>query len=44
MGEGGRLFADGIEQDSKEFLGPQKVTIAVAVERLELVIPGAEYA
>jgi NAD kinase len=41
MGEGGTLFADGIEQDSMEFLGPQKVTIAVAKERLELVIPQA---
>ncbi len=39
MGEGGTLFADGIEQDSMEFLGPQKVTISVANERLELVIP-----
>lgn len=39
MGEGGTLFADGIEQDSMEFLGPQKVTISVADERLELVIP-----
>ncbi len=39
MGEGGTLFADGIEQDQMDFLGPQQVTISVAGERLELVIP-----
>lgn len=39
MGEGGTLFADGIEQDQMEFLGPQRVTVSVAMERLELVVP-----
>lgn len=40
MGEGGTIFADGIEQDPVEFLGPQTVRISVAKERLELVVPG----
>ncbi len=46
MGEGGTIFADGIEQDPVEFLGPQKVRISVASERLELVVPkeGAQVA
>jgi hypothetical protein len=37
MGEGGTIFADGIESDLMEFPGPQKVTVSVAKERLNLV-------
>lgn len=39
MGEGGTIFADGIEHDPIEFLGPQQVEIGLAAERLELVVP-----
>lgn len=39
MGEGGTLFADGIEQDPIEFLGPQYIDISVAKERLQLLVP-----
>lgn len=39
MGEGGTIFADGIELDPVEFLGPQQVKISLAAERLELIVP-----
>ena len=38
MGEGGTVFADGIEADPMEFPGPTKVVVSVAKERLELVV------
>jgi NAD kinase len=39
MGEGGVIFADGIESDRIEFLSGQRVTIRVATETLNLVVP-----
>lgn len=39
MGEGGTLFADGIESDRVEFADGQSVTIGVADETLRLVVP-----
>lgn len=41
MGEGGTLFADGIESDRVEFADGQTVTIGIAEERLRLVVPVA---
>lgn len=40
MGEGGLLFADGIESDWIELVAGQRVTIGLAAERLRLVVPG----
>lgn len=40
MGEGGVIFADGIEVDWVEFTAGQVVTVGVAAERLRLVVPG----
>lgn len=42
MGEGGVVFADGIEADRLEFLSGQTVSVAVARDRLNLVIPADE--
>jgi hypothetical protein len=39
MGEGGVIFADGIESDRIEFLSGQVVTIRVAANTLNLIIP-----
>jgi NAD kinase len=39
MGEGGTLFADGIESDRIEFADGQTVRIRVAERRLRLVVP-----
>jgi len=39
MGEGGTLFADGIESDRVEFADGQSVRIGIAEERLRLVVP-----
>lgn len=39
MGEGGTLFADGVESDRVEFLDGQTVRIRVAERRLQLVVP-----
>ena len=38
MGEGGVIFADGIETDCIEFVSGQSVQIGVAAERLNLVV------
>lgn len=38
MGEGGVIFADGIESDCMEFLKGHKVSISVAEETLNLVV------
>ena len=42
MGEGGTLFADGIESDRVEFSSGQSVTIRVAPRTLRLVVPKGE--
>ncbi len=39
MGEGGTLFADGIESDRVEFSDGQTVRIGIAERRLRLVVP-----
>jgi hypothetical protein len=39
MSEGGVIFADGIESDRVEFITGQRVTIAIAALRLNLVRP-----
>lgn len=39
MGEGGVIFADGIETDRVEFLSGQRVAIRVDAEPLRLVVP-----
>ena len=39
MGEGGTLFADGIESDRVEFASGQSVRIRVAERQLRLVVP-----
>ncbi len=39
MGEGGVIFADGIEADHIEFLDGQRVQIGVARQTLNLVVP-----
>jgi hypothetical protein len=44
MGEGGVIFADGIESDRIEFLSGQVVTIRVAANTLNLVIPNRQAA
>jgi len=44
MGEGGTLFADGIESDSVEFSSGQSVRISVAPRQLRLVVPQEETA
>jgi hypothetical protein len=41
MGEGGVIFADGIESDYIEFLEGHRVTIGMAKQNLNLVIPNA---
>jgi len=41
MGSGGVVFADGIEGDNVEFLDGHTVTVSVARDRLNLVIPAA---
>lgn len=38
MGDGGIIFADGIENDSIEFASGQSVEISVAAQRLNLVV------
>jgi NAD kinase len=38
MGEGGVIFADGIESDNLEFLEGQSVTVGIAEHRLNLVV------
>jgi len=40
MGEGGTVFADGIEADRLDFLEGQSVKVSVAQHRLKLVMPG----
>ncbi len=40
MGEGGVIFADGIEGDCIEFVSGQSVQISIAAQRLNLVVPG----
>ena len=42
MGHGGVIFADGIEQDYIEFLSGQVVSIAIAQDALNLVVPVGE--
>jgi NAD kinase len=42
MGQGGVIFADGIEQDYVEFLSGQEVSITVARETLNLLVPVEE--
>jgi NAD kinase len=39
MGSGGVIFADGIEQDYLEFLSGQVVSISIAQDTLNLVVP-----
>lgn len=39
MGEGGVIFADGIENDAIEFVAGQRVRVTVASHRLRLVVP-----
>ena len=39
MGEGGTMFADGIESDRVEFADGQTIRLAVADRRLRLVVP-----
>jgi hypothetical protein len=39
MGQGGVIFADGIEQDYVEFLSGQVVSITIAQDTLNLVVP-----
>jgi hypothetical protein len=39
MGSGGVIFADGIEQDYLEFLSGQVVSISIAEDTLNLVVP-----
>jgi len=39
MGEGGVVFADGIESDRIEFVSGQHVTIRVAADTLNLIVP-----
>ncbi len=38
MGEGGVIFADGIESDCVEFVSGQSVQISIAAQRLNLVV------
>lgn len=40
MGDGGTVFADGIEADPMDFAGPRQVTLSLAAERLALVVAG----
>jgi NAD kinase len=40
LGEGGVVFADGIEADRLEFLEGETVTLSIAPNRLNLVMPG----
>jgi hypothetical protein len=42
MGSGGVIFADGIEQDYLEFLSGQVVSITIAQDTLNLVVPTEE--
>jgi len=42
MGQGGVVFADGIESDHLTFLTGQTVTVGVAPKALHLVVPGRE--
>ena len=42
MGSGGVIFADGIEQDYLEFLSGQVVSISIAEDTLNLLIPVEE--
>ena len=42
MGHGGVIFADGIEQDYLEFLSGQVVSISIAEDTLNLLIPVEE--
>ncbi|MBN1814867.1 MAG: hypothetical protein JXA14_23710 [Anaerolineae bacterium] len=42
MGHGGVIFADGIEQDYLEFLSGQVVSIAIAQDTLNLMVPVEE--
>ena len=39
MGEGGVIFADGIESDSVEFLDGQKVSLGVSRSTLNILVP-----
>jgi NAD kinase len=39
MGEGGVIFADGIESDCIEFASGQSVRVGIAAQRLNLVVP-----
>jgi hypothetical protein len=38
MGEGGTIFADGIEQDRLEFSSGQSVVVRLAEQTLNLVV------
>lgn len=40
MGEGGIVFADGIEGDNLPFLDGHRLSIQIATQRLNLVMPG----
>jgi NAD kinase len=42
MGEGGTIFADGIELDNLPFLDGDRVTIGIAEKTLNLIIPADE--
>jgi len=42
MGQGGVIFADGIESDYIEFLSGSEVSIAVASETLNLLVPARD--
>jgi hypothetical protein len=42
MGQGGVIFADGIESDHIEFLSGSEVSIAVASETLNLLVPARD--
>ncbi len=42
MGEGGVIFADGIESDRLEFLTGQRVTVGMAADTFNLVVRGRQ--
>ena len=44
MGEGGVVFADGIESDRLEFLDGHRVRVTIAQTTLNLVVPGKQKA
>jgi hypothetical protein len=42
MGKGGIIFADGIESDNVEFLDGHTVSIGIARDTLNLLVPASE--